>query len=428
MKKYVVLALAVWISLIVALTFIWQNDADQCQSKTYKIEINRINNGLSKIIVDDMTKAEAYIIEQIAAYDSITSIKFMSKFDKGFDDFISSENIRSNQLNFLPIVDSPYVVRYEINEDMLKFKDFYIYSVVVITLLFVFLFFVFSMIYVRVLRPSKIVAKIPHQLAKGHLSYRVEQDKYGYYREFLWGLDMLREVLQEEKNKNLALEKQRKILVASLSHDIKTPLSSIQNYSRAILDGVYEEDKEIKKALKVILDKSLVIEKLTKELLDSSKSLIDNLEVKLKEHYTYDLMDELNHLIHQKIDLLKIEYNSEVPIHNWLLSIDMDRMIEIADNIIENAIKYGDGKWIELKAGEEEGCLLITIENSGEPVSERELKYIFTSFYRGSNTKDKSGHGLGLYITKKLMKAMDGDVYATNTDQGFSVSIVIKII
>ena len=102
-----------------------------------------------------------------------------------------------------------------------------------------------------------------------------------------------------------------------------------------------------------------------------------------------------------------MEYKS-----NCLLQGDTDRTIEVIQNIIENAIKYGDGKNIEVIAFRDEDVYEISIINTGCMLDKRELPHIFDSFYRGSNVEKENGSGLGLYICKKLMNLMEGEITA----------------
>ena len=100
--------------------------------------------------------------------------------------------------------------------------------------------------------------------------------------------------------------------------------------------------------------------------------------------------------------------------------------MESLQNLMENAIKYGDGRRISISFDEEEDCKLITIANSGCKLKEEELSSIFDSFYRGSNIAGVKGNGLGLYIVKKLMTKMDGDVFAEKSEDDFRVTLVVR--
>jgi signal transduction histidine kinase len=94
--------------------------------------------------------------------------------------------------------------------------------------------------------------------------------------------------------------------------------------------------------------------------------------------------------------------------------------------MLENAIKYGDGKEIRITLREEEDCKLLSVENTGCSLKEEELPNLFDSFYRGSNSQGVKGSGLGLYICRELMKKMDGEVFAEIRNGNFLVTAVIQ--
>ena len=109
-----------------------------------------------------------------------------------------------------------------------------------------------------------------------------------------------------------------------------------------------------------------------------------------------------------------------------LLSGDRDRLVEALQNLMENAIKYGDGKRITIRLSEEEDCKLITVENTGCTLEEKELTSLFDSFYRGSNAANVEGNGLGLYIVQNLMRKMDGDAFVNVAAGKFQATLVIR--
>ena len=109
-----------------------------------------------------------------------------------------------------------------------------------------------------------------------------------------------------------------------------------------------------------------------------------------------------------------------------LVKGDKERVIEVLQNIMENAIKYGDGRQITIAFSEEEDCRLVSVVNTGSSIPEVELVHIFDSFYRGSNADHVRGSGLGLYICRSLMHRMDGEVFAEQSEDGFLVTVVIR--
>ena len=109
-----------------------------------------------------------------------------------------------------------------------------------------------------------------------------------------------------------------------------------------------------------------------------------------------------------------------------LVKGDKERVIEVLQNIMENAIKYGDGRQITIAFSEEEDCRLVSVVNTGSSIPESELVHVFDSFYRGSNADHVKGSGLGLYICRGLMHRMDGEVFAEQHEDGFLVTVVIR--
>ena len=96
-------------------------------------------------------------------------------------------------------------------------------------------------------------------------------------------------------------------------------------------------------------------------------------------------------------------------------------------NLIENAVKYGDGKRISIDFDRMDGCELITVSNTGCTIEAKELPQIFESFHRGSNSSKVQGNGLGLFICKRLMSLMNGEVYADIRDGCFCVTLVVRL-
>lgn len=109
---------------------------------------------------------------------------------------------------------------------------------------------------------------------------------------------------------------------------------------------------------------------------------------------------------------------------NCLVKGDLDRSYEVIMNILENAIKYGDGRQISITIYKEEYCQLIKVHNTGPVVNDQDFNHIFDSFYRGSNAEGKEGNGLGLYICKYIMNKMDGDVFAQISEDGMDFVLV----
>lgn len=294
-----------------------------------------------------------------------------------------------------------------------------------ITLLILSLFVIVVLFYVRhnILKPFDKITNLPYELSKGNLTIPLKESKNRYFGKFLWGLDMLREKLEESKQAELELKKEKKTMLLSLSHDIKTPLSAIKLYAKALSKGIYKEHEKQLEVYESINTKADEIEKLVAEIMHTETEDIIVFDVKNGEFYLSDVINGINAYYSDKLE------NTDFRINKYkecMLNGDADRLTEVLQNIIENAIKYGDGNSISLDFSDEEDCRIITITNSGCTLPENELAHIFDSFYRGSNVGSKNGNGLGLYICRQLTKAMGGDIFANIENGNMCVSVVCK--
>ena len=295
----------------------------------------------------------------------------------------------------------------------------------------------FVLIYIgrKILRPFHMMSDYSVQLARGNLSAPVKEDKNKFFGKFLWGINMLRDNLESNKERELELQKDKKTLILSLSHDIKTPLSAIKLYSRALDENIYETDEERKNAVSGIAHNAEEIEKYVSDIVAASKEDFLNLEAEMKEFYLAEVMDRIRTLYVEKFKSLRTDFTIG-EYSNVLLSGDPVRLEEVLQNLLENAIKYGSGRYVRIEFSDEEDCRLITVRNSGCSVKEEELPHLFESFYRGSNSESVKGSGLGLFIARSLMRMMNGEIFAkiVPSDEGsdkenagdFAITVVVR--
>ncbi len=281
-------------------------------------------------------------------------------------------------------------------------------------------------VYFQIIRPFERLSNYPSELAKGNLTVPLKEQKSSYFGRFLWGLDLLRETLESRRASELALQKQNKTMVLSLSHDIKTPLGIIELYAKALEKGLYRDEEKKKEIAVSIHSKCEDIRKYVDDIAKTAEDDFLNMDVKDGEFYLSELVNSVRLFYTDKLRLLKTDFEIG-EFSDCLLSGDQERAIEVLQNIIENAVKYGDGNNIKLSFSKEEDCQLIHIANSGCGLSDSELLHIFDSFWRGSNVGSQSGSGLGLYICKTIMNKMNGSIYAGVSDNNMVVTVVFAI-
>ncbi|MCH5348412.1 MAG: HAMP domain-containing histidine kinase [Oscillospiraceae bacterium] len=275
----------------------------------------------------------------------------------------------------------------------------------------------------RLLVPFQKMTDLPYELSKGNLAVPVKESKNRFFGRFLWGVDMLRENIEHGRQRELELQKEKKTLLLSLSHDIKTPLSAIKLYSKALSKGLYSDVKKQQEISESINSKADEIEKYVSEIIGASREDFLNIEISMSEFYLSEVIKKVSDYYSEKLSLIGTDFS----VHEFsdcLLKGDPDRSVEVIQNILENAIKYGDGRSIEISFSEEDNCRLVTVKNSGCTLPENELPHIFESFWRGSNIGSSGGNGLGLYICRQIMNKMGGEVFSEIRDGSMLVTAV----
>ncbi len=283
------------------------------------------------------------------------------------------------------------------------------------------------LLYIRqkILFPFNTLSDIPYKLSKGNLTAPVKESKNRYFGKFLWGIDLLRENIEQQKQRELELQKEKKTLLLSLSHDVKTPLSAIKLYSKALSKDLYNDKEKQREIAESINQKADEIENYISQIITASREDFLSLEVEQSEFYLSDLVKSISEYYTEKLSLVKTEFNIG-EYTNTLLSGDLNRSIEVLQNAMENALKYGDGKRIELLFPDDEEAVLISVKNTGCTLGKSELPHIFESFWRGENAENIGGSGLGLYICRQLMHKMKGEIFAEINNDTFTVTAVFS--
>ncbi len=281
------------------------------------------------------------------------------------------------------------------------------------------------MLYIRwkILKPFERLTNVPYELSKGNLTAPVKETKNRFFGRFLWGVDLLRENMEQQKERELQLQREKKLLLLSLSHDIKTPLAAIKLYAKALSRGLYADKAKQLSVAESIGAKADEIEGYVSQIIAASREDFLSLDVTMGEFYLSELLGSIRQYYTEKLALHKIAFT--VSEHaDCLLAGDFDRSVEVIQNLMENAIKYGDGREIGITCAEEDGCILVTVTNSGCTLADADVPHMFESFWRGTNAEQEKGSGLGLYICQQLMRKMQGEVFAEIRDDAMCVTAV----
>lgn len=424
MKKYNrMMLLSVCAYLLIALTVgYYMKRTDVQQNQYYKIEINRIYDSLSGKQSPEGLDLRSYEYVKKLTYLPLTEVHDREQVQSFY------EGTRTMQTDIRPWYEGETLKGY-LRFEYVK-SGFYLNRIIVIVeaaLVCMELFLIGILLYLKykLILPFQRMSNMPGELAKGRLKAEVKEEKSKYLGQFMWGVGQLKDHMEVTRKRTLELEKEKKEMLLSLSHDIKTPLNTIKLYSKALEEDVYEEELEKKHAARQIGVKTAEIERYVEEIIKNSREDILEIQVETGEFYLADLMKQLLDTYREKCMVRMIELKV-APFENCLLKGDINRAQEVMENVFENVLKYGDGRRVEITFYEEDYCKLIRIFNTGICVTDNEFNHIFESFFRGGNSEGKQGSGLGLYISREIMRKMDGEIFAQKDAEGMAFVLVFR--
>lgn len=410
MKRFNIIITAVsvaFIALFAGINVLMLNSSTG-SSREYIVQIERLRSQIESN--QNYSLSDYPLIKNIEKCNNIDDISF---FEDGNNDYvirvINNSYYRFDYISGINTINSGTIILIDICIAAL-------FAVMLITLIFV---------KRQILKPFIKLRDVPYELSKGNLTVPLKENKSRLFGKFVWGLDLLREHLEQQKANELALQKDKKTLIISISHDIKTPLSAIKLSSQALSRGLYKDKEKQTEVANNINENANQIENFVSDIIRASNEDFIKFEVNNSEFYLDDCISEISSYYKEKLSLNKTEF-TVAEYSNHLVRGDIDRAVEVIQNIIENAVKYGDGEFIKIGFSAEEDCSLISISNSGCTLKDSEMPHIFDSFWRGSNTKNVGGSGLGLYICRQLMHLMNGEIFAEKHGSVMTLTLVFK--
>lgn len=269
-------------------------------------------------------------------------------------------------------------------------------------------------------RPFSDLKSFAEHVSKGNLDVPLRMRKHNYFGAFTESFDRMREELKRSSEREIEANRSKKELVAELSHDIKTPVSTIQATCEVM--QVKYDDPGIQEKVSIIQSKATSVEHLIDNLFKATLEDLEELKVQPTEEFSGILADMVSELRY----FGEVEVRNEVP--ECLILADKLRLEQVIDNIAGNAFKYaGTPLEVEYSNSESDDTVHVLFMDRGPGVPEEELSLLTSKFYRGSVASGKDGSGLGLYLASVFMERMGGGLEVRNRDGGgFVVEIVLK--
>jgi len=265
----------------------------------------------------------------------------------------------------------------------------------------------------RQARPLNEMAHAAHRFAKGDFSARVSVyprgDEIGELTE---AFNAMAEAL--ERNDSLHRE-----FIANISHELRTPMTSISGFADGILDGTIPPENE-NKYLQTISSETKRLSRLVSGMLDVSRLQDDSAPQMLTGQFDLSELTVRTLLNFEgKVDAKHLEVKLDMPEEPVKVKGDEDSIVRVVYNLLDNAIKFcAEGTELYVGLWKENGKAYACVRDTGQTIPPEELQLIFDRFHKAdrSRSQDKEGAGLGLYMVKAILDAHDQDIFVTSED------------
>lgn len=252
---------------------------------------------------------------------------------------------------------------------------------------------------------------------RGNLILRIDFSMIRRDSGFISGLvAVLHDVTEQEKT-----EQERRDFVSNVSHELRTPLTSMRSYIEALEEGAWQDPEVAPQFLKVTLEETDRMIRMINDLLNLSKMDSGNAQMQLEfvnfNNLVNFILDRFDMMVTNQEKQYKIK--REFTKRDLWVEVDTDRMIQVIDNIMNNAIKYSpDGGVVTVRLTETHNHILLSITDQGMGIPKKDLHKVFDRFYRvdKARARQQGGTGLGLAISREVVKAHHGSIWVESRE------------
>ncbi len=283
-----------------------------------------------------------------------------------------------------------------------------------------------------VLVPLNELNKATESIAKGDLDFSIKYRRNNELGRFCQAFDTMRDKLKVSIEEQKASERQRKEMIGAITHDLRTPISSIMGYVEALQDGMAKDEQQFRHYLEVIQDKTNRLDSLIDDLFQFSQMDLGNFKMNFEVVNSRSIFEDMLQSIALDWKDSHLEIIADLPFPSVKVKVDIKRIAQVMDNIIQNASRYvGSNGIIKVTVVKEKDEIIVSIADNGIGINDNDLPHIFELFYRGekSRSRDYGGTGLGLAICKNILEGHGGRIWAESSPgQGTTIFFSLPII
>lgn len=314
-----------------------------------------------------------------------------------------------------------------------------IFLPVLTAVFFTALLFLYHTVYIKkhILTPIKEISESAQAILLGNYDIpvvRIQGNNLNHNEvdELTYGFELMRDKLKENKEKEDRLKRSQKELISCISHDLKTPISTIKAYTEGLRDGLADTPDKKKKYYDILVKKAELLNHMISDLLEHSNAELNELKITKKEHYFPEYIRKLEKDIRELVEQKGFTFEWENRVPDILVSMDENRITQVITNLIDNSMKYTspNGGFIRIKTGYDSVNheVIISVKDNGNGISTEDAPYVFDLFYRAEKSRTMSipGSGLGLSICKYIIEQHGGTI-SLNSKAGEGTEFVFRI-
>ena len=270
-----------------------------------------------------------------------------------------------------------------------------------------------------------------HYIAQGHLDHRIPFRLKGSEQHVITSVNALVDSAVQSMDDERKIEKSKDELITNVSHDLRTPLTSIIGYLGLIEDKQYQNEEDILKYTHIAYEKAKQMKNLVDDLFEYTKVQQHGAPVNIMWVDLNQLLEQLTASFALEADRRGIEISSKVVPHPLMIEADPEKLGRVFNNLVANAFKYGNGgSYIRITAHQEQDKVVVKVANDGTPIPEKAQSHLFERFYRAEASRSRAtgGTGLGLAIVKSIVDLHHGQVTVSSDadETAFIVTLPLK--
>lgn len=262
----------------------------------------------------------------------------------------------------------------------------------------------------------KTLRQAADRMREGELDFEILACREKELDELSQSLESVRQRLKVAATAAETAQSERGLLMANLSHDMRTPITAIKGYVEGIRDGIANTPEKQQHYLNIIYSKSLVLEKLVRSMTDFSEYELGRMQYHFEYVELGAFLRELGEEYAQEAQENGMTFTSDFPDGAFWVTADRNKLKRVLDNLLSNAIKYGRaGGAIHFTAEPYEGGLVLQLSDNGSGIGHEAMAHVFDSFFREDAARSSAvpGSGLGLAICRSIVDSHHGKIWLT---------------